>query len=234
MAVKIVKVILLAIWACFFAWLVSMGRNHLARLLHPDLWWLVICATVILLVFLVVNYRKPTARGQGSPFLWQWPSLTILLVPLLFFFQVQDARFDAGTFNKRSISTTEGFLQGEAVASEQPEEYDELDIPVTQLNFNSGKYLGKEVRVVCQTHVDDRLPKGIAMCYRYLMTCCAADARPVFVFIEHPEDRVIEKDKWISAKGILSMTKNSGIEIPTISAASVEYVKEPSFPFVFF
>jgi len=234
MAVKISKILILAIWTCFFAWMVSMGRNHLARLLHLDLWWLVICAAVILVVFFAVNCRKPATRRQGSLFFWQWPSLTILLVPILFFFQFQDARFDGGTFKKRSISTEEGFLQGEGVASQQQEEYDEMDIPVTQLNFNSGKYLGKEVRVVCQTHVDDRLPKGIAMCYRYLMTCCAADARPVFVFIEHPENVAIEKDKWISAKGILSMTKNSGLEIPTISSASVEYVQEPSFPFVFF
>ena len=234
MAIKIFKVLLLAAWACFFAWLVGFGRDHLARLLHPDLWWMVICATVILLIFLVVNYRKPATKEEKTLFLWQWPSLTILLVPLLFFVQFQDARFNGGTFAKRSIATEEGFLQGEAGVGESPEQYNELDIPVTQLNFNSEKYIGTEVRVVCQTHVDDRLPKGIVMCYRYLMTCCAADARPVFVFIEHPEDRPIEKDKWISAKGILSMTKNSGIEVPTVSAASVEYVKEPKVPFVFF
>ncbi len=232
MTEKIVKIVLLGVWASFFIWLVSPGQKHLARLLHPNLWWLVICAAVILLIFLAVHCRRLVTGRQNITFLWQGPSLIILLVPLLFFFQFQNARFDADTFSKRSISTAEGFRQGEMMPSGAKEESGSSDIPLTQLFFNNDKYLGKEVEAVCRTFVNDRLPQGIAMCYRYVMTCCAADARPIFIFIEHPEEMVIENDKWVSVKGILSMKKNSEIEVPVISAESLEYVEEPLFPYL--
>lgn len=233
MTVKILRILLLGMWTCFFTLLVSIGQKHLSHLLHPNLWWLVICAALILQVFLAVNCRRIVTSRQERSFFWQLPSLLILLVPLLFFFQFKDARFDADTFRKRSISTAEGFRRGEKVFSEQKEEQNSTEISLIQLNFNNEKYLGKEVEAVCQTFVDDRLPKGIAMCYRYMMTCCAADAMPIFVFIEHPKKLVIENDKWIRVKGILSMKKNSGVEVPLISLESSKYVKEPPFPYVY-
>lgn len=233
MATKTVRIILLGLWAGFFAWIVSLGQKDLARLLHPDLWWLVICATGILLLFLAVNCRRLVVGRQETSILWQWPGLATLLVPLLFFFQVQDARFNADTFSKRSIPTAEGFRQGDINLKDLGDESASTDIPLTRLVFASNTYIGKDVEVVCQTLVNDRLPEGIAMCYRYLMNCCAADAMPVFIFIKPLQETAIENDTWIRAKGILSMRKNSDIEVPMISADSVEYVEEPAFPYVF-
>lgn len=233
MTVKIIKILILGMWACFFTLLMTIGQKYLAYLLNPKLWWLVICAALIFLVFLAVNCGRAISNQQENSFFWQFPSLIILLIPLFFFFQFKDARFDTGTFRKRSISTSEGFRQGERVVSEQKNEEDSTETSLTELNFNNEKYLRKEVETVCQTLVDDRLPEGIAMCYRYLMTCCAADAMPIFIFIEHSENVVIENDKWIRVKGVLSMKKNSGVEVPLISLDSLEYVEEPSFPYLF-
>ena len=233
MTVKIFKILVLGMWASFFILLMTIGQKHLAYLLNPNLWWLVISAAVIFLVFLVVNCRRAISNRQESSFFLQLPSLLILLIPLLFFFQFKDARFDADTFKKRSISTSEGFRQSERGISEQDNVTESGETSLTELSINNKKYLGKEVEAVCQTFADDRLPEGIVMCYRYLMTCCAADAMPIFVFIEHSENMVIENDKWIGVKGELSLKKNSGVEVPLISLDSLEYVEEPSFPYLF-
>lgn len=233
MTVKIFKILILGMWAVFFILLMTIGQKHLAYLLNPNLWWLVICAALIFLVFIAVNCGRATSNRQENSFFWQFPSLIILLIPLFFFFQFKDARFDTDTFRKRSISTAEGFRQSERVVSEPKNQEDSSETSLTELNFNNDKYLGKEVEAVCQTFADDRLPEGIVMCYRYLMTCCAADAMPIFVFIEHSENVVIENDKWIRVKGVLSMKKNSGVEVPLISLDSLEYVEEPSFPYLF-
>ena len=233
MTVKIFKILILGMWASFFILLITIGQKYLAYLLNPNLWWLVICAALIFLVFLAVNCARATSNRLEVSLLRQFPSLLILLIPLLFFFQFKDARFDNETFKKRSISTEEGFRQSERVVSEQKTEENSTDTSLIELNFNNEKYLGKEVEAICQTFADDRLPEGIVMCYRYLMTCCAADAMPIFVFIEHAENVVIENDKWIRVKGVLSMKKNSGVEVPLISLDSLEYVEEPSFPYLF-
>jgi hypothetical protein len=92
-ALQISRIVILAGWACFFGWLVSYGQGHLGRLLHPNLWWLVISATIILTLFLAVNLRRSIGATRQS-FLWmRWPSLFILLVPLLYFIPAQKRTF---------------------------------------------------------------------------------------------------------------------------------------------
>jgi putative membrane protein len=233
MAVTTVRILLLGIWAGFFTWMVSLGQEHLARLLHPGLWWLVISAVLILLLLLVVNCRGLMSGRRHGSIRWQWPSLAILLMPLFFFSQVQSARFDADTFSKRILPTMEGMRQGGSSLPNRTAKTESTDVSLVQLIFDADKYLGKEVEVVCQTFVNARLPKGIAMCYRYLISCCAADARPLFIFIEPPQGILIENDKWIRAKGTLAKRLNAEVEVPLLPVQSVEYVDEPAFPYVF-
>lgn len=87
--------------------------------------------------------------------------------------------------------------------------------------------------MVCQCWVDERLPDNLIMCYRYLIICCAADARPVFIFVKPPKDTTVETDKWLRVKGTVSLTEEAGMEVPTIAPDSIIYVEEPTFPYTF-
>ncbi|HIP82843.1 MAG TPA: TIGR03943 family protein [Desulfocapsa sulfexigens] len=228
---------LLGLWAFFFAWLVTLGQKDLARLLHPGLWWLVGCASVILLLFLVVNLKRQVTGYRKSSLAMQLPSLLILLLPLLYFTHTQSSRFNADTFITRSLQTENGFVQrsfDERVAAEIKEyEEENKEVSITKLFMQARKYTGKEVEVVCQTFADEHLPDNLIMCYRYLITCCAADARPVFIFIDPPEETTVQHDKWIRVKGTVSLIGEPGREVPTIAPDSILYVKEPKFPFAF-
>lgn len=228
---------LLGVWAVFFAWLVTLGQKDLARLLHPSLWWLVGCASVILLLFLVVNLKRQVTGYRKNSLTMQWPSLLILLLPLLYFTHTQSSRFNADTFITRSLQTEDGFVQrsfDERVAAEIKEyEEENKEVSITKLFMQAKKYTGKEVEVVCQTFADERLPDNLIMCYRYLITCCAADARPVFIFIDPPEATTVQHDKWIRVKGTVSLTGEPGREVPTIAPGSILYVEEPIFPYAF-
>lgn len=227
---------LLGLWAFFFSWLVTLGQRDLARLLHPGLWWLVACASVILILFLMVNLKRQVSGYRKNSLQMQLPSLLIMLLPLLYFTHAQSARFNTNTFTTRSLQTEDGFLQGnfdERVAAEIMEYEENKEVSLTKLFMQAKKYTGKEVEVVCQTFVDERLPDNLIMCYRYLMTCCAADARPVFIFIDPPEETVVENDKWLRVKGTVSIIGEPGKEVPTITPDSILYVKEPKFPYAF-
>ena len=227
---------LLGLWAFFFSWLVTLGQKDLARLLHPGLWWLVACASVILILFLMVNLKRQVSGYRKKSLQMQLPSLLILLLPLLYFTHAQSARFNTNTFTTRSLQTEDGFLQGnfdERVAAEIMEYEENKEVSLTRLFMQAKKYTGKEVEVVCQTFVDERLPDNLIMCYRYLMTCCAADARPVFIFIDPPEETVVENDKWLRVKGTVSIIGEPGKEVPIIAPDSILYVKEPKFPYIF-
>ncbi len=231
------KITLLGLWAFFFCWLATLGKTHLARLLHPDLWWLVIGAAVILLLFLAVNLKRQVAKKTQLSLGLQWPSLAILLLPLFYFTHTQSARFNSSTFAKRSLQTEDGFLQwsfdDKVAAKLRAYEEENKEVSLTKLFLQTKKYTGKEVEVVCQSFVDKRIPGNHLACYRYLITCCAADARPIFVFVEPSEGTTIENDKWIKVRGTMGVTSNSDIEIPIITADSILYVEEPTFPYAF-
>jgi uncharacterized repeat protein (TIGR03943 family) len=234
---------ILAEWTCFFGWLVSDGQSSLNRLLHPNLWWLLICAAIILMLFLAVNLQRQITPSRQGEFWLQCPSLLILLIPLLYFFPAQQGRFNATSLEKRGIQTNTGFIQGNiATDTAANGSYPTLlekkkapsDIPLTKLAMNPDEYMGKEVEVVCKTFVDSRLPEDLFMCYRYLMTCCAADAMPVFLFIKYSEAKSIKNDSWIRAKGPFSLIENAKkTTVPSIQTDSILYIDEPPFPYIF-
>lgn len=233
MLLHIFKALTLAVWAIFFLWLITTGQEHLGRLLHPRLWWIIGCGAVILFLFLVVHLCTVVQHRGGRETILHLPGLLMLSVPLLFFSQVMGARFDGDTLMKRGLQTDEGFLQGMVTSTEKVGTNEGSEVSLVKLVSQHEEYIGKEVEVVCQTFADERLPKNTAMCYRFMITCCAADAAPVFIFLQHPDTVVIENDKWVRVQGLMSMLGEEGVAIPSIAINAVVYVEEPSIPWAF-
>lgn len=231
MATIVLKLLLLAGWVFFLGWLLLFGQTDLARLLHPDLWWLLVAAAVILALFFLGQWRRLWHGGGGRTLWWQWPSLLILSLPLLFFLQAGEARFTSETFAQRSLVTAEGYRLPQ-LGGEPSAKVTSGETPLSDLYRDLNGYLGKEVEVVCQTLVDRRLPPNIVMCYRYLMNCCAADAIPLFIFIKHREGMEIDNDSWIHARGTLGLQKSEAVEVPLLELERMAVVEEPPFPFL--
>ncbi len=230
----------LSAWSLFLVWLIAFGRSDLGRLLHPRLWWLVVCGATIFLIFIVRQAIGFARRPTISEDPWQWPSLLILLLPLLYFSQIPTARFNNDTFKTRNLSTANNsFQKEELVENPEPDTIPTLpadqprEVGLMKLYTEQEKFLGKEVSVVCQTFVDDRLPENTAMCYRYMIACCAADARPLFIFLQHPKNLAIKNDKWIKIQGKMTLITNQELTVPALVVEEVDYVAEPAFPFIY-
>lgn len=239
MLTRILKNCVLAAWIGFFIWLITYGQSSLAHLLHPQLWWLVGCGAGILLVFLAVNLtRQPTAL-QAAPgsLRWQWPSLVIMLIPLLYWVPVHEGRLDADTFLQRSLRTEDGLLIPgfieKSLNGETWEDETSGEVSLTGLYRNSDQYLDGEVEVVCRLLHDPRLPEEFLVCYRFRITCCAADALPVFVLIAPTEESGLAEDSWVRAQGRLTLYASQGFTIPLLINATLTPTSEPAFPYLF-
>jgi uncharacterized repeat protein (TIGR03943 family) len=234
MILHLLKAITLLIWAAFLFWLFFAGQDHLIRLLHPRLWWLVFSGAIIFLLFLVLHIsRKPAPQNKNETLL-RLPAIVLLSLPLLFFFQAKDARFDQRTFMNRGLQGDHGFIQGgiPKVPGEK-RTVQKSEISVMDLIREYDKYQDSEVELVCQTFVDSRLPANLSMCYRYLITCCAADAMPAFIFLRHPETLAITNDAWVKVKGHVALIESQEATVPALEIKTVTYVEEPDFPWVF-
>lgn len=243
MPLQIAQTGLLVLWAAFFLWLLGAGQEHLARLLHPRLWWLVIAGLAIISVFFVVNVgrlRRTRAQSRRISLWWRWPTLAILLLPMLYAYPLSKARFNSDTFNRLALRAQEGFAQGETmpgsldISSVKGNDTNQRDIPLTRLYAQQEQYLGKPVEVLCQLLKDDALPDGLSICYRFTIFCCAADARPIFVFLKPTEAlQSHATDVWLRVRGVLSVHDNNGLRTLQIEPEHIEEEKEPASPFVF-
>lgn len=230
------RLLLLAIWGTFFLWLLTLGKQHLARLLHPGLWWLVGCGAAIFALFLFASFRSRDRRPRQALYM-ELTSLLVMLVPLLFFFHVRTARFNEVTLATRTVNsdTMLRMKEFEVEAARQiAEEIGEGETPLTSLFFEADKYEGKEVEVVCQTFVNEQLPEHRVMCYRYLITCCAADAQPIFVFINTENmEELVAGERWVKVRGSVALMGEKNKKVIAITPDLLEYVEEPTFPYAY-
>ena len=230
MILRLFNIALLSLWAVFLLWLLTYGKGDLIRLLHPRLWW-VLCIAVVVLVFFLVSliFSRGDSMNNKS-ILPELPGLLILLVPLFYFSIARDARLDATTFHNRIIKNDNGVYQNNMPNFEIFGLSKSPDMLFSKILREPVKYENQNVEIVCQSFVNEELPENTAMCYRYMITCCAADALPAFVFLSHSTEQVIENNKWVKVKGPLTIIRNNEMEFPSVETKSIEYVEEPSFP----
>ena len=241
MLTRLLQAAIMAVWAVFFLWLFAVDQPTLARLLHPRLWWLVLGGAMVLIIFCglaLSRLRTPPAK----PLRWTWPTYLALLVPLCYFWPMQSARFNSQTFFDRATSPIEATIADEDEGANQigPSPTDTLanatapiEASFSQIVQDPQQYAGRKVEVLCQVLTDPRLPEDQFICYRFRITCCAADAQPVFVFVNRQGFPTPAKDAWVRVQGKLSIHRVDNITFPLLQAESVQQEAEPSFPFVF-
>lgn len=219
------------IWLLFFFWLLTWGQEELVRLLHPRLWWVVGAAFLIIFIFLL-NSVIFEHSYQGERSLSTFFSIIILLVPVAFYFIAKDTTFDSASLQKRGIQGEDGFVQGGMPLEMNGLKYGNSSAVFSNLLRAPEEYVEEEVEVICRSFVDAKLPENMAMCYRYLMTCCAADAIPLFIFLSHPENLDIENDRWLKTKGKVGLIEKNGVKMVRLDISTFEYTEEPAIPWV--
>lgn len=230
MILRILNIILLSVWAIFFFWLLTFGRGDLVRLLHPRLWWGLGVAVVVLVLFLVSLIFSNKHTKSDKPILMEFPGILTLLVPILYFSIAAEARLDGTALQNRIIQSDNGMYLNSVPSFEIFDEPQSSGMVFAKILRKPKDFEGQQVEVVCQSLVNEKLPENIAGCYRYMITCCAADALPAFIFLNHSSETEIENDRWIKIKGPLSIISNNGVQFPSVAIKAVEYVEEPAFP----
>lgn len=230
MILRILNGILLFAWAFFLFWLLTFGKGDLIRLLHPRLWWVLGIAVVVLVLFLVSLIIQDGHPKSDGPILMEFPGILTLLVPLLYFTLAAEARLDGTSLQNRMIQNDNGMYLNSLPPFTLFDESQSSGMMFSKLLRNPQDMVGQQVEVVCQSLVNEQLPPDIAMCYRYVITCCAADALPAFIFLSHTSETALENDRWVKINGPFSIIRNNGMEFPSITVETVEYVEEPAFP----
>lgn len=62
--------------------------------------------------------------------------------------------------------------------------------------------------------------------FRHVISCCAADGRPVYAWLKDPPPTDLPLDAWVKVRGTVNARETGGV-IPVITADSIEAIPQP-------
>nr|WP_320012550.1 TIGR03943 family protein [uncultured Desulfobulbus sp.] len=238
MFAKLLQGLVLFTWAVFFFWLYFVDPQQLAKLLHPKLWWLVVTGGAILVLFAAMTLKNIRTHQQTKPLRWNWPSIAIMLVPVFYFWYAQSAHFGSSTFLSRT-TTSPGMSSSLTYAIPNTLPQQQIDqsqtiTSLTQAAFFPRQLNGHSADILCQAMTNKKLPENLFICYRFQITCCAADALPIFTFIRVPKKIALpQNDDWVRVKGTIAPQTVEDRIFPLIHASSLTPEPAPPFPYIY-
>jgi len=111
------------------------------------------------------------------------------------------------------------------------------EVSILDLYSNPALYRDKEVEFIGRVHHNDDMKKNFGMdtivVFRFLVTCCAADAMPLAIVVKSPTGATFNEDTWCKARGIFTIENKDSIKIPFLQKASIADAEKPKQPYMF-
>jgi uncharacterized repeat protein (TIGR03943 family) len=103
-----------------------------------------------------------------------------------------------------------------------------LDISLSQLLRNWTSYSGKKVSIQGLLHQSLTDNDEYSLVFKYLISCCVADAIPVGIFIQKQKTNSFSDDDWVKVTGVVNLDKMKGQDVVLMSLDTIEKVEKPS------
>lgn len=220
-------VAVLSSWAGMLAYLLANGNYQL--FLKPGFQWLIITGLVIGLtlclgmVFTGIS-SMPVQKNA-------WIKGLILILPLGFIIAAGENTLGEYALSKRTmVSQAPASLSPESNPKENTDAVPlSLDEPIliSDLIRQFSQYDGKKVRIEGMYADTVAGRDELSAVFRYFITCCAADAQPVGVFISRNPDSGFENNDWVRVSGTVRMTQLDGYEVIFMDLENMEAVEKP-------
>ena len=233
----ILRVATLGVWVLVFAWLLvghhlpgkapSGGPPYLLYI-RAGLWPLLALGGVLLLAFTLATLPRLGRGGGSTGNIWGTGARTsLLLIPLVYAFGAPSGGLSGFAFDQRYVS--DATFSGMSARTPAEDGKATLVDIVAHLDALVGRSVETEVRVM----LGEDWPPGHFMAYRFVIVCCAADARPVGVLVKLPVGTKVEQDQWARVTGVVRTREGkSGVE-PVIEAERIEPIDPLTRPYLY-
>ena len=220
---------ILAAWGGAFLWLAASGK--LRVLLNPLFWPLEIACGVVLIVLAVVYLVlfRPVTRGAAR---FPVGQAGVLFVPLLV-----AAFFAPQSFSAAALEARAGLSGGKILAQSGSSAAKSDTVELVDLAAaayypeNIPKVTGKKVKYLGQFLLATK-PGEFRFC-RVLMSCCAADATPIYLHIVGaPPDKIAQMG-WLNVEGETFFRQDDGDWTPCVRLTSATPAQAPPDPYLY-
>ena len=240
-----------AAWTIFLIYLLISQRY--VAFLRPEFGLLLALAHLIAMgCMLTAMVRSMEPETDNSAALRS----LVLLVPILYSMAVPNPMLGNQAFKKRFTGNATGYLgrqersgissrgddtRPDTMISEldvenvQPEKPQERTI--LELMLNPQLFNGQRVIVTGMMLHDTLLKPHFGgrqtAVYRFLMTCCAADALPLAIALDSDQIDAFTNDQWVQVDGVFKIQRIDGKPVPMVSEPRIRAIKAPAVPYLF-
>lgn len=240
-----------AIWTGFLIYLLT-SRTYL-EFLRPEFGLLLTVALFIALRFMFTAMSQSVRARINLSDVFR---MLVLLVPIMYSMVMPDAMLGSQVYKKRFVGTPnrpmarqnqfrhpsqweEKYLGKKAPQAESQNAQKETskEQTITEIFRNSDLYIGKRVVVTGMIMRDEEFQNYFGtldtVVYRFLITCCAADARPLTIVLDLDQKRTFAKDQWAQVSGTFEFRQINGKPVPVLTKPLIKLVEAPEVPYLF-
>jgi uncharacterized repeat protein (TIGR03943 family) len=238
-----------ASWTAYLVYLLASQRYIV--FLRPEFGLLLALAHFIALAFLLAAV---TRSDKAAVDLSRILRALVLLVPIVYAVVMPDTKLGQQAFKARFVGTANGSVrQGPAALSSQgakkpPDSPPAMGDPsagqgrppektILELYQNPNLYKGHRVVVTGMMMHDEQLKPHFGgratAVYRFLITCCAADALPLAIALDGNLTDAFANDQWVAVEGVFDIERIKDKPVPLITELRIKPVKAPTIPYLF-
>lgn len=231
--------ITLVAWTVALAWL--MWGHHLPGVTHAgppyqvfiraELWPLIAGGLALLLpVVIAAVGRGVTGHGGGVQ---HWTCATLVLLPLLYIGTAPKGGLGAFALEQRFISGgVATFANGPSIRR-GPGKVPGGETTLLDVVMSPEQYDGTEVTLVGRISKSDKWPDEHMMLFRFVVVCCAADARPVGVLVHGDQFEDVADDAWLEVRGMLRIAQFDATDELVVDAREIKRIDPPARPYLY-
>ncbi|MBN2524869.1 MAG: TIGR03943 family protein [Deltaproteobacteria bacterium] len=245
----------LAIWwrpLLFFAWFQELSEllinDRYTAFLRPEFGYVLGIGTFIVGGFLLVGVGEMRSR-QFNP--RQVLTALILLLPLFYLHNARGVSLDSYAFEKRSLGFASLTPNGEFETNDQtslnplqnPRRNRQCRVKAQKVNILDlgdapSVYQGKRVKLVGMLHQSDAWVKkefgdDTRVVFRFIVTCCVADAYPGLVLVQGNDLPKFSEGTWVEVEGTFRVLKKDGHRAMLMEESTIKRTQEPGQPYLF-
>ncbi len=222
-AAAIARVVSLVLWAAALAGLLAGGRYQ--QFLAPGLWPLLAGGLALLLLFAIAALRTALQDADGLTFA-QLAQAVLLILPLVYLAGATRAGLGSEAFvQRRAGDPTLVRDAGLTPAADG-------SLTVLQILMHFEKLVDQPIVTEGIVYRGPEVPPGQFVAFRFLLTCCAADAIPAGLLIQWSGAADLPGDTWVRIRGRATLARVDGRDTPSIAAEQVEPVDPPANPYL--
>lgn len=214
--------------------------------IHPDFSWYVVIAGIVLILLALSNGWTITQSSKGSfknlltypNNLQKFVGLGLLFLPLIAILVFPPRLLSAATAqNRLTVSYGDSGLSREVKKVSPFVINSEKRLFIDWIRLFSQypqveRYEGMKANIKGFVLPYKDLPSGYVYLAQFIISCCAADARPVTIPLHFdPQQHQITSDQWIEVKGTFTIDTLNGQTQPILEVEQITPTNIPDEPY---